>query len=405
MNTTTVKPRYELLDGLRGVAAMMVIFYHFGECFASSPIDQSINHGYLAVDFFFVLSGFVIGYAYDGRWHHGLTVRNFLLRRIIRLHPMVIVSVLLGVISFMLQGCEKWDGTSVSISAVILSLLLGLLLIPSLPGTLPEVRGNGEMFPLNGPSWSLFFEYLGSVFYALFLHRLSTRRLAVFTSISGLALAGVALGNASGYYNIGFGWTAADHGFWIGLARMTFSFSMGLLMSRNFRPIHIRGAFWICTALTVALLSVPYLGGPEPHIANGIYDFLCTLIAFPLIVYIGASGRTTDNHSSQICEFLGKISYPVYIIHYPFMYYFYSLVWTMNPAPEFILTAEIAIVISVVLLAWTLLKYYDQPVREKLTQKLKTYLNGRRPSGKAGGNAREEVGQVGAVDKGVADVD
>ena len=127
-------------------------------------------------------------------------------RRLIRLHPMVVAGVVLGVVSFLIQGCEKWDGTSVSYTAVGLSLLLGLLMLPSLPGTLPEVRGNGEMFPLNGPSWSLFFEYIGSIFYALFLHRLSTRWLKVFVVLSGAALAAVALGNGSGYYHVGVGW-------------------------------------------------------------------------------------------------------------------------------------------------------------------------------------------------------
>ncbi|HIT83746.1 MAG TPA: acyltransferase, partial [Candidatus Avibacteroides faecavium] len=85
------KPHYELLDGLRGVAALLVIWYHVFEGFATSPIDQRFNHGYLAVDFFFILSGFVIGYAYDDRWRTTLTLRGFFRRRLIRLHPMVVL--------------------------------------------------------------------------------------------------------------------------------------------------------------------------------------------------------------------------------------------------------------------------------------------------------------------------
>ncbi len=84
------KPHYDLLDGLRGVAALMVIFYHVFEAFATSPIDQRFNHGYLAVDFFFILSGFVIGYAYDDRWKT-MTTKDFIKRRLIRLHPMVVL--------------------------------------------------------------------------------------------------------------------------------------------------------------------------------------------------------------------------------------------------------------------------------------------------------------------------
>lgn len=152
------KPRYELLDGLRGVAAIFVILYHFGEGFATSPVDQMMNHGYLAVDFFFILSGFVIGYAYDDRWQRGMSAGNFMLRRVIRLHPMVILSVIFGAVAYLIQGSVRWDGTPMPLSMLLLALLLGLFLIPVLPGAGADVRGNNEMFPLNGPSWSLFFE-------------------------------------------------------------------------------------------------------------------------------------------------------------------------------------------------------------------------------------------------------
>lgn len=153
---STSKPHYELLDGLRGVAALMVIWYHFFEGFATSPVDQGFNHGYLAVDFFFVLSGFVIGYAYDGRWRQGLTKGEFMLRRVIRLHPMLVMGAVLGVVAFMIQGAEQWDHTPVASWSVMLCFLLGILMLPALPHTAAEVRGNGEMFPLNGPAWSLF---------------------------------------------------------------------------------------------------------------------------------------------------------------------------------------------------------------------------------------------------------
>lgn len=367
----TPKPRYNLLDGLRGVAAIMVIFYHIGECFATSVRDQWINHGYLAVDFFFVLSGFVISYAYDGRWKSGLTEGGFLLRRIIRLQPMVVIGVILGVISFIIQGCEQWDGTSVSTSAVILSLILGLFMLPALPDTAPEVRGNGEMFPLNGPSWSLFMEYIGSIFYAIFLHRLSTRWLRVFVAASGLALAGVAICNGSGDFHLGVGWTAANGGLWMGLVRMTFSFSVGMLLSRDFKPVKIRGAFWICSALIVSFLAVPYIGGPDqPDMGNAFYDLFCTIILFPAIVYLGASGRTTDPNSARTCEFLGAISYPVYIIHYPFMYLMYSWAWKNGYGVDRVWPVAAVIVVTVIILAWLFLKFYDQPLRQYLNKKL-----------------------------------
>ena len=149
------KAHYDLLDGLRGVAALMVIWYHIfeGYAFAGGGIIETFNHGYLAVDFFFILSGFVIGYAYDDRWGRSLTMKSFFKRRLIRLHPMVIMGAVLGAITFCIQGCIQWDGTHIALSMIMLSLLCSIFFIPAMPGAGYEVRGNGEMFPLNGPCW------------------------------------------------------------------------------------------------------------------------------------------------------------------------------------------------------------------------------------------------------------
>ena len=149
------KPHYNILDGLRGVAALLVVWYHVHEGFsfaAGGTVITGINHGYLAVDFFFILSGFVIGYAYDDRWGKTLTLGNFFKRRLIRLHPMVVMGTIVGAITFCIQGCVRWDGTHVPLSAVMLALLFGMFFIPAVPGMGRDVRGNGEMFPLTGAS-------------------------------------------------------------------------------------------------------------------------------------------------------------------------------------------------------------------------------------------------------------
>ena len=362
------KPHYDILDGLRGVAALLVIWYHVFEAFATSPLDQGFNHGYLAVDFFFVLSGFVVGYAYDDRWKR-MRMRDFFKRRLIRLHPMVVMGALLGVVTFVVQGCVKWDGTPVPFSHVMLAMLLGLFLIPALPGSAPEVRGNGEMFPLNGPSWSLFFEYIGNLLYALFLHRLSTRALAVLVAVAGAGLASFALFNLSGFGHLGVGWSLLDYNLPGGLLRMTFSFSAGLLMSRVFRPVHIRGTFWWCSLGVAVLLCIPHLGADGTLWHNGLYDSLCTLFFFPLLVWLGASGRTTDRGSTCICKFLGDISYPLYIIHYPFMYLFYAWVWREGLSFSQAWPVAVAVFVGSILLAWLCLKLYDGPVRRWLSRK------------------------------------
>lgn len=366
------KPHYDLLDGLRGVAALLVVWFHVfeGYAFAGGTLIESFNHGYLAVDFFFILSGFVIGYAYDDRWKKGFTMKDFFKRRLIRLHPMVIMGAVLGLITFCIQGAVKWDGTHVSVSMIMLALLCTILFIPAVPGSNYEVRGNGEMFPLNGPSWSLFFEYIGNILYALFIHRISTKALTVLVTLLGIGLTAYALFDVSSYGNIGVGWTLDGVNFLGGSLRMLFPFSMGILLSRKFKPIKIRGAFWICTAVLLALFAVPFLEGNSPVCINGIFEMFCVIIVFPILVWLGASGSTTDKHSTQICKFLGDISFPIYIIHYPFMYLFYA--WLIdNKLYTFGETWQVVLCVYVwnVLIAYLCLKLYDEPVRKWLADK------------------------------------
>ena len=120
------KPHFNILDGLRGVAAIMVVWFHIFEAYATSHLDQQINHGYLAVDFFFILSGFVIGYAYDDRWGT-MSKWEFVKRRFIRLQPMVVIGALIGGAMFYTQGCSVWDGTVVTGLELVIATFINAL--------------------------------------------------------------------------------------------------------------------------------------------------------------------------------------------------------------------------------------------------------------------------------------
>lgn len=370
------KPHYDILDGLRGVAAILVLWYHVFEGYAfaaGAPIIEMPNHAYLAVDFFFILSGFVIAYAYDDRIGKSMPLGNFFKRRLIRLHPMVVLGAIFGVITFLIQGSVKWDGAHVMTSAVMIALLCAIFFIPAVPGCYYEIRGNGEMFPLNGPAWSLFFEYIGNILYALFIHRFSNRALAIWTALLGIGLGFFTLTDFSGYGNLGVGWTFDATNFIGGLLRMLFPFSLGMLVFRHFKPIKIRGAFWICSLILFVLFHVPFIPGLAPICYNGLFEMICITLVFPLLVWLGASGSTTDRFSSGVCKFLGDISFPVYIIHYPLYYLFYA--WLIkNQYYTFGQTWVTAILLIVgnVVLAWGCLKIYDEPVRRYLS---KRFLN------------------------------
>ena len=371
MTFSDSKPHYALLDGLRGVAAMLVVWYHVFEGFqfaGNKPVIDFINHGYLAVDFFFMLSGFVIGYAYDDRWGKSLTMGGFFRRRLIRLHPMVMLGALIGTVSFLLTGMERWDGTHSTLLLTLIALVCSWLMIPALPGMQRDVRGNGEMFPLNGPCWSLFFEYIGNILYAIIIRRLSTRALAWLTALLCCALTWFAVTNQSGYGSIGVGWTVDTTNLLGGTLRMLCPFTIGMLMSRVFKPIkNVRGAFWICTIILLVLFHVPFIDGGTPMSLNGIFEVACIICIFPIIVWLGASGTTTDNTSRRICRFLGDISFPLYIVHYPLMYAFYM--WLMKTRLyTFSETWPIAIstMACSVCIAWLSMRFYDEPIRKWL---------------------------------------
>lgn len=369
--TKDSKPHYALLDGLRGVAALLVVWYHVFEGFqfaGNKPIIDFINHGYLAVDFFFILSGFVVGYAYDSRWGKTLTLGGFFRRRLIRLQPMVCMGALIGAASFLLSGMERWDGTHATLWLTFLAFVCGCLMLPALPGMPREVRGNGEMFPLNGPCWSLFFEYVGNIVYALFIRRLSTRLLAVLSFALCCALAWFAVTAQSGYGSIGVGWTVDRTNILGGSLRMLCPFTMGLLLSRIFKPIHYaRGAFWTSAALLLIIFHVPYIHSDGALSLNGIFEAACIIAVFPLVVWYAASGKTTDIASTRICRFLGDISFPLYIVHYPLMYAFYMwLIKTRQYTLYETWPAALAVVTASIILAWLCLKLYDMPVRKWL---------------------------------------
>lgn len=374
---TDTKPHYELLDGLRGVAAVLVLFYHIFEGLAfaeatngvGSGLITTLNHGHIAVDFFFILSGFVISYAYDDRWAK-MSTWQFFKRRLVRLHPMLVMGAIIGTIAFAVVGFEKWDATAAPTGWVMAAMLLTMFMIPAVPGVPYEVRGNGEMFPLNGPGWSLFFEYIGNILYALFIRRLPTKALAVLAVLLGIAHAWFFIGNVSGYDMIGVGWTIDEVNFWGGLVRMLFPFTMGMLIARNFRPRKVKGAFWICSIMLVVLFSVPYIGPAGDISTNSLYEFVCIAAIFPFIVWIGACGSSGNAFTAKANSLLGDISYPLYIVHYPIMYLFYAWliekkIYTLQDCPGMALI----VVASSILLAFLCLKLYDEPIRRWLGKK------------------------------------
>lgn len=365
-SSAAAKPHFDILDGLRGVAAVTVVLFHLLEPHAKGDHSaQIINHGYLAVDFFFALSGFVIGYAYDDRWENGLRLRDFAARRLIRLHPMVVMGSVIGAATFFLQGSDvfpAWD--SATAWGVLGCMVLGCTLLP-----LPvqwDIRGWTEMHPLNGPAWSLYYEYIANIAYALVLRRLSRGALAMLAALTAAATLRLCLASPQG--DVVGGWSLTTEQQLWGLTRMAYPFLAGLLLSRwGWRPHTGRHAFPLCALALVLLLSVPRLGG-DAFWVNGLYEALCILIAFPLLVAAGSGGKLAGKRQTAICRFLGDISYPLYLVHYPFVYIYTAWAYDNDPTlaeglPYIMLTAA-----GCIALAYAVLRFYDLPVRRWLTK-------------------------------------
>jgi len=365
------KKHYKILDGLRGVAAIMVVMFHILETFAGGDhTKQIINHGYLAVDFFFVLSGFVIGYAYDDRWNK-MSIGGFFKRRLIRLHPMIIMGMFIGAVTFYFQDSSFFPAIhSTPIWKMVLIMVIGFTLVPVPPSM--DIRGWIEMHPLDGPAWTLFFEYIANILYGLVVRRFSKGLLAVFVFIFGAALIHLAVTNGQG--DVIGGWSLEPGQLRIGFTRLLYPFFAGLLLSRIIKPGNVKQAFLWCSGLLILVLALPRLGGHERLWMNGLYDSLTIIVVFPLIVYLGASSAGNEGKTAKLNSFLGNISYPLYIIHYPFIYLFMAWVehhpqYLAGPSPRLIGMA-VLVLIGSVFLAWLCFRYYDVPVRKWLAKRL-----------------------------------
>jgi len=365
-NALATKPHYPILDGLRGVAAILVVIFHILEPHAPDHLDLIINHGYLAVDFFFLLSGFVIGYAYDDRWTK-MTLGDFFKRRLIRLQPMVILGSIIGAIFFYFQDSIAFpDIHTVPVWKMLLIMLIGCTLIPVTKSM--DIRGWQEMHPLDGPAWSLFFEYIANILYALFVRKFSRTLLSILVAVSGAVLVHYLVTEKSG--DVIGGWSIDALQLRIGFTRMMYPFFAGLLLSRTAKLVRIGNAFLICSILLVIVLSMPRLGGAHNVWINGIYESVIILFAFPLIVYFGAGGVTTTRMSTRICKFFGDISYPLYISHYPLIYTYTG--WVSDHKGVGFRTAlpyAAATFVGAIVIAYASLKLYDEPVRKWLQKR------------------------------------
>ncbi len=342
--------RFDVLDGLRGLAALVVIVDHV----PSAIFDALLPGRYLAVDFFFVLSGFVISYVYGARITQGLPVLGFLRVRVIRFAPLHVVATLLGAAIAYLFITKGWGpGTP---RELMQTLAFNMIFLPTPPRL--SIDPNA-LFPLVGPAWSLFFELAINAPYALIATWLTLRRLVWLLLVSGLILVIVVmrLGTGDG----GWAWSHAH----VGAARVTFSFFAGVLVYRLYSAPWFRAIpAWLPFVVLAGAFIIPATGQWRP-----IFDLFAMIVVFPLLVAFAAKVQVRG-YALLACIVAGALSYGVYVFHVPLKaaidvslgYFFgFKLVDMQDGAVVLVTVATVA----VAAVAHT---FYDVPLRKWLSR-------------------------------------
>jgi peptidoglycan/LPS O-acetylase OafA/YrhL len=338
------------LDGLRGVAALCIVWLHVLRYVG----EWHLPTAYLAVDLFFALSGFVLAHAYEHAFRAGLSPWRFMLQRLIRLYPLYLLGIALGMSVAMLSIRYHGGGSAFIWTWERFSNALpyALFMLPCPPGV------DAVMYPFNGVMWSIFFELLVNLLWATtwrWLH--STRALLVVVLIAGIGLIVRSLASSSGM--LGVGWPI----FLSGLARVLFAFPLGILLYR----VHQR---WKLPALPTAslLISLPVLF----LIPRGaIQQLILAMVVLPAIVLLTSYARPTGM-LALICTFLGEASYAVYALHkrlYELSYAGFLKIFQVRAeawAP-WIALAFIAVLIAVCIAVH---RWFDVPVRRGLAELL-----------------------------------
>ncbi len=331
---------YRTLDGLRGVAALIVVTRHAGDVVPSALCPES----FLAVDLFFLLSGFVVALAYERRLLAGHSLLGFMKTRLIRLYPLYALGIGLGLVARLASGG--------ALNGVFLAqaLVIGLLMLPAVP---PLPMGGST---LNGPTWTLAPELLVNLVYAALVKRLSRLALWIIVALGavGLVASEIVYGTLDG------GWSVDR--FPLLAARLAFSFFLGVAMYRARPPRQVGAiAAWACLAALGLGLAVH-----PPEALRRVFELGAVMLVFPAIVAL-AVRREPGRLGGVVFGFLGVVSYAVYVLHQPLgTLTGLALARLHGPAGPTFMTAT-TFLVAVVLAGALADKLYDQPVRRWLS--------------------------------------
>jgi len=342
------KQHFVVLDGLRGVAAACVAVYHGTFIFGAKPL---FAEAYLAVDFFYLLSGVVIARAYEDRLRAGRT-RDYLVSRAIRLYPMIMIGAALGAAFYATSPQARAFVSEWTVAGLY---ALAMLSLPVLTENIfPPSHG---ITPLNIPSWSLFFELFVNAIYGVIAKHLHTRRLGVLVLVS-LIFECVGIYH---YRGANFGFHIAE--FWWGFPRVMFPFFAGVLLHRLMTAERLHGWFLPPSVLALLLILTFAISTPSHPTLNAAADLADIALIYPAIIALAMRARVHRLEGS-IMLWLGALSYPLYIVHHPLFLWMARLLRAsgmQGAAPAYVWI--FATIIGSGALAVGIYYAYDIPVR------------------------------------------
>jgi peptidoglycan/LPS O-acetylase OafA/YrhL len=339
-----IKAHYAGLDGLRGVAALCVVTLHITEYFRLSVVPE---HAYLAVDFFFLLSGFVISRAYDARLDRGMSWTDFLLVRLIRLYPMIVLGIILGTSVLVVRWWVFHDLTPRSIIWAVVSAAT-LTPTPALLYFRPWA------FPVDNPLWSLSLEFLVNVIYAKMFFSLHKSVLFVIVATGAFAIFFAAM--TIGSLEFGFRWDD----FLLGLVRVVFPFFSGICLARYLNGT--RNLRHLGKVAPLALLVILFFPGAK----GWVFDVAATLLLFPIIVYV-TSRLPPHDRIDRFSFYIGELSYPLYVIHFPIVVAMSNAAHQSGIIGWRLSLAALVCLLSTAIVACLSLIFYDRPIRRTLS--------------------------------------
>lgn len=340
-----------VLDGLRGIAAFGIILDH-----VSSELLRDLTPGrYLAVDFFWVLSGFVLALGYGERLSGSMSPLEFMRHRLIRLYPLYLAGLILGFVVALLPWLTG-DASGAMNRTMIASIFVAGVLFMPFP---PIWSATGQhMFPMNGPSWSLFFELVANLVYACIARFLSVRNLSILVAVCAVFFVIIAPQHPPG---AGWQWPHAI----AGLARVMFCFFVGVLVYRVRPWIKLPDIpSWAAVAGYMAMIMMPV---PEEY--RSAFNIVVALVGMPLLVALAADAKV-GAAQGRVFATLGMLSYGVYVLHVPIWTFIAFVENKIGFHPPGFVNVLMVSVIAVVL-AWVGNYLYDVPLRRWLMKATK----------------------------------